>query len=90
MGWIEEPDKPNVVSPLTLRRKFNTEQVRAISFWETQDAARELGILYMTKSRMISNTGSGNPLRIYLYISVMPVRNYISSTRSIPAAGPRP
>lgn len=51
MGWIEEPDKQMLYRLLPFGGNSTREQVPAISFWETQDAARELGIFVYDHNR---------------------------------------
>ena len=51
MGWIEEPDKQMLYRLLPFGGNSTREQVPAISFWETQDAARELGVFVYDHNR---------------------------------------
>lgn len=51
MGWIEHPDEQMLYRLLPFGGNSTREQVPAISFWETQDNAKELGVFVYDHNR---------------------------------------
>lgn len=51
MGWIEQPEKQMLYRLLPFGGNSTREQIPAISFWETQEAARELGVFVYDHNR---------------------------------------
>lgn len=51
MGWIEEPAKQMLYRLLPFGGNSTREQVPAISFWETQKGAKELGVFVYDHNR---------------------------------------
>lgn len=51
MGWIERPDKQMLYRLLPFGGNSTREQVPVISFWETQNAAKELGVFVYDHDR---------------------------------------